>query len=52
MKSTGAVLVVLGFAIWIGGEFLIPSYNIIGLPILIVGAILYFAAKRGGRSGV
>ena len=49
MKNIGAVLVVSGFAIWVGGEFLIPGYNIVGLPILILGAILYFVAKRGGR---
>ena len=50
MKKIGAVLVVSGFAIWFGGEFLIPGYNIVGLPILIIGAILYFVAKWGGRS--
>jgi hypothetical protein len=50
MKKIGAVLIVSGFAIWFGGEFLIPGYNIVGLPILIVGAILYFVAKWGGRS--
>ena len=50
MKKIGAVLVVSGFAIWFGGEFLIPGYNIVGLPILIIGAFLYFVAKWGGRS--
>jgi len=50
MKEIGAVLVVSRFAVWFGGEFLISGYKIVDLPILIVGAILHFVAKRRGRS--
>jgi hypothetical protein len=47
MRKIGAVLVVSGFTIWLGGEFLIPGHNIFGLPILIVGAILFIRREEG-----
>jgi hypothetical protein len=46
MKNAGAAAVVIGFILWIGGEFIIQPYNIIGLPILIGGAFLYFMGRR------
>ena len=47
MKHVGAVAVVLGFVVWVGGEFAIPSnYNLVGLPILFAGAVLYFIGRK------
>ena len=55
MKTTGAFLIVLGFALWFGGELLaIQPYNVRGLPMVLVGAALYFLGRRGscpGRGG-
>jgi hypothetical protein len=49
MKNTGAVLVVIGFVIWVGGE--LTGYpNLIGLGILIVGAVLYFIGRKKLKS--
>ena len=47
MKTIGAALVVLGFVLWFGGELvnLIP-YNIAGIPVLGIGAVLYFVGRR------
>jgi hypothetical protein len=51
MKRVGAVAVVLGFVVWIGGEFAIPSnYNLVGLPILFAGAVLYFIGRKRTQS--
>jgi hypothetical protein len=49
MKNLGAIAVVLGFVLWVGGEFVIVPYNLIGLPILIVGAVLYFVGRRRAK---
>lgn len=51
MKNIGAVAVVVGFLVWFSGEFVgtIP-YNIIGMPILGIGAVLYFVGKRNKNS--
>lgn len=46
MKNLGTVCVVVGFALWFGGEMFIGPYNIVGLPILIVGAVLYFVGRK------
>ncbi|MBX9581612.1 MAG: hypothetical protein K2X87_15025 [Gemmataceae bacterium] len=52
MKTVGAVGVVVGLLLWFGGEFArIQPYNVIGMPIPIVGAVLYFVGRRGGKSG-
>jgi hypothetical protein len=46
MKKLGAVCIVAGFAIWFGGELFIQPYNIVGLPILIIGAVLRFVGGK------
>ena len=47
MKNIGAVAVGLGFLLWFGGELVnIVSYNINGMPILAIGAVLYFVGRR------
>lgn len=47
MKNLGAILIVLGFALWFGGELLaILPYNVAGLPLVFVGAVLYFLGRR------
>jgi hypothetical protein len=51
MKHVGAMAVVLGLVIWVGGEFMIPSnYNLVGLPILFAGAVLYFIGRKRTQS--
>ena len=51
MKNAGAAAVIIGFILWFGGEFIgIQPYNIIGLPILIVGAVLYFVGRKKTKS--
>jgi hypothetical protein len=53
MKNAGAVAVVLGFIVWVGGEFTIPSnYNLIGLPILFAGALLYSIGRKREKSAL
>ncbi|TWT35071.1 hypothetical protein KOR42_52650 [Thalassoglobus neptunius] len=43
MKKVGAIAVVVGFLIWFAGKWTpIVPYNVIGIPILIVGAVMYF----------
>ena len=49
MKKFGAVFVILGFANLVRRGVPDSGYNIVGLPILIVRAILYSLAKRGER---
>lgn len=47
MKNIGSIAVVFGFLLWFGGELInIVPYNIIGIPILAIGALLYFAGRR------
>lgn len=46
MKNAGAVAVVVGFVVWVGGEFVIVPFNLIGLLILFAGAVLYFIGRR------
>ena len=52
MKNIGTVAVVLGFLVWFGGEiiYIVPPYNTIGLPILGIGAMLYFVGNRKKNS--
>ena len=45
MKTTGAVAVVVGFVVWFGGEF-VGFPNVIGLGILVIGAVLYFVGRK------
>ena len=46
MKNIGSVAVVFGFLLWFGGELInIVPYNTIGIPILAIGAVLYFVAR-------
>jgi hypothetical protein len=50
MKTIGAVAVVIGFLLWFGGELVnIVPYNTIGIPILAIGAVLYFVGRRGQK---
>ena len=50
MKTTGALLIVLGFALWFGGELVaIQPYNVAGLPMVLVGAVFYFLGRRKTR---
>jgi len=55
MKNIGAIAVVFGFLLWFGGAmesvhlalgFNMIPYNTIGIPILIIGAVLYFVGRR------
>ena len=49
MKTIGAAAVFLGFVLWFGGEFFITPYNLIGVPILFLGAVLYFLGRRNSK---
>ena len=53
MKTVGALLVVFGFAIRFGGELLaIQPYNVAGMPMVFVGAVLYFVGReKTSRAG-
>lgn len=48
MKNVGAVFVVVGFVVWFG-QVMAP-YNIIGLPLLAMGAILYFIGRKHAKA--
>lgn len=37
---------VLGFAVWVGGGIIGFCYNIVGLPMIIVGAVYYFVGRK------
>ena len=45
LKNIGATAVVVGFVAWFGGEF-VGFPNVIGLGILIIGAVLYFVGRK------
>jgi hypothetical protein len=49
LKNIGATAVVVGFVVWFGGE-LVGYPNVIGLGILIVGAVLYFVGRKKQKS--
>jgi len=51
MKTLGATLVVVGFVTWFGGSLIPPfiPYNMIGIPLLVVGAVLYFVGRKKSR---
>ena len=53
MKTFGALLIVLGFALWFGGELLaIQPYNVAGMPMVFVGVIPYFVGReKTSRAG-
>ena len=47
MKTFGPFFIVLGFALWFGGELLsIQPYNIAGIPMIFIGAVLYFVGRK------
>lgn len=48
MKKAGSIIAVLGFALWFGGGIIVNP-NIaagIGLPLFIIGAVLYFVGIK------
>ncbi len=48
MKNTGAVIAVLGFVLWLGGE-LASFANLIrlaGFTGFIIGTVLYFVGRK------
>ena len=51
MKFAGAVLVIVGFIVWFGGDLvgLPAAINLCGLLLLVLGAVLYFIGRRRGR---
>jgi hypothetical protein len=49
MKNTGAVVAVVGFALWFGGEF-IGFPGLVGLGLFIVGATIYFVGRKGEKA--
>jgi hypothetical protein len=51
MKNIGAIAVVFGFLLYFGGELInIVPYNTIGLPILVIGAVLYRVGRKKSKS--
>lgn len=52
MKTTGSVLVVVGFMVWMGGDLVgLPgAVNLSGLGVLVAGAVLYFVGTRRDRA--
>ena len=47
-KNIGATLVVVGFVTWFGGSLFPPlvPFNTIGIPLIVVGAVLYFVGQK------
>lgn len=47
-KTIGATLVVVGFVTWFGGSLIPPlvPFNTIGIPLIVVGAALYYAGRK------
>jgi membrane-bound ClpP family serine protease len=48
MNIAGTALVIIGMALWFLGPYagLVPFNAIAGIPMVVVGAILYFIAKK------
>lgn len=49
-KLAGGVAVIFGFLLWFGGELIhIQPYNVLGIPILFVGAVYYVRERRASK---
>ena len=48
MNTAGSVLVIVGMALWFLGPFagLIPFNALFGIPMVVIGAVLYFVSKN------